>query len=112
MLICKMAAFSHYKVAGFLSLLDCLQNYRIGNQNIGSIGVIETTTVFPSPRPSERVPFGTGRRVLRFMTGGTDEYRLYDSRIFAILREWPYGSKRAGVTRPRNFPEFPTFWST
>ena len=58
---------------------------------IGSIGVIETTTVFPSPRPSERVPFGTGRRVLRFMTGGTDEYRLYDPRIFAILREWLAG---------------------
>ncbi|MCX5836955.1 MAG: hypothetical protein NTW71_00270 [Deltaproteobacteria bacterium] len=58
---------------------------------IGSIGVIATTTVFPSPRPSERVPFGTGRRVLRFMTGGTDEYRLYDPRIFGILREWLAG---------------------
>ena len=58
---------------------------------IGSIGVIETTTVFPSPRPSERVSFGTGRRVLRFMTGGTDEYRLYDPRIFEILREWLAG---------------------
>jgi hypothetical protein len=55
---------------------------------IGSIGVIETTTVFPSPRPSDRVPFGTGRRVLRFMAGGTDEYRLYHPRIFGILREW------------------------
>jgi hypothetical protein len=58
---------------------------------IGSIGVIETTTVFPSPRPSDRVPFGTGRRVLRFLTGGMDEYRLYDPRIFAILREWLAG---------------------
>ncbi len=58
---------------------------------IGSIGVIETTTVFPSPRPSDRVPFGTGRRMLRFMTGGTDEYRLYDPRIFGILREWLAG---------------------
>ena len=58
---------------------------------IGSIGVIETTTVFPSPRPSNRVPFGTGRRILRFMTGGADEYRLYDPRIFGILREWLSG---------------------
>jgi hypothetical protein len=55
---------------------------------IGKIGTITNTTVFPSPRVSERVPFGTGRRMLRFMTGGTDEYRLYDPRIFAILREW------------------------
>jgi len=58
---------------------------------IGSIGVIETTTVFPSPRPSERVPFGTGQRMLRFMNDGMDEYRLYDPRIFAILREWLSG---------------------
>jgi hypothetical protein len=60
---------------------------------IGSIGVIKTTSVFPSPRPSKRVPFGTGRRVLRFITGGTDEYRLYDPRIFEILREWLTGMK-------------------
>jgi len=55
---------------------------------IGKIGTITETTVFPSSRPSGRVPFGTGRRVLRFLTGGTDEYRLYDPRIFVILKEW------------------------
>ena len=57
-------------------------------RNVGHIG---TTTVFPSSRPSNRVPFGTGQRMLRFMNGGMDEYRLYDSRIFAILREWLSG---------------------
>ena len=55
------------------------------------VGHIGTTTVFPSSRSSDRVPFGTGQRMLRFMTGGADEYRLYDSRIFAILREWLAG---------------------
>jgi len=55
---------------------------------IGKIFTITDTTVFPSPRISERVPFGTGQRILRFMTGGTDEYRLYDPRIFATLRDW------------------------
>jgi hypothetical protein len=55
------------------------------------IGHIGTTTVFPSSRPSDRVPFGTGQRMLRFMNGGMDEYRLYDPRIFAILREWLAG---------------------
>ena len=55
---------------------------------IGKIGTITNTTVFPSARISERVPFGTGRRMLRFTTGQTDEYRLYDPRIFAILRDW------------------------
>jgi hypothetical protein len=55
------------------------------------VGHIGTTTVFPSSRPSDRVPFGTGQRMMRFMNGGMDEYRLYDSRIFAILREWLSG---------------------
>ncbi len=52
------------------------------------VGHIRTTTVYPSARPSDRVPFGTGQRMLRFMDGGMDEYRLHDCRIFAILREW------------------------
>jgi hypothetical protein len=55
---------------------------------IGNLGTVTSTTVSPSARISERVPFGTGRRMLRFMTRGTDEYRLYDPRIFVILREW------------------------
>jgi hypothetical protein len=55
---------------------------------IGRIGGIPETTVFPSSRPSKRVPFGTGQRMIRFLTGGTDEYRLYDPRIFDILGKW------------------------
>jgi glycosyltransferase involved in cell wall biosynthesis len=58
---------------------------------IGKIGVVTETTVFPSSRISGRVPFGTGRRMLRHMTGGTDEYRLYDPRIFVIIRKWLAG---------------------
>ena len=54
----------------------------------GKIGTMTETTVFPSSRSSGRVPFGTGKSVLRFLAGGTDEYRLYDPRIFVILKEW------------------------
>ena len=60
---------------------------------IGEIGTVTNTTVFPSARISERVPFGTGARMLRFITGGMDEYRLYDPRIFVILRDWLRGMK-------------------
>lgn len=55
---------------------------------IGKVGLISGTTVFPSPRPSNRVPFGTGQRINRFLTGGTEEYRVYDPRIFDILKKW------------------------
>lgn len=55
---------------------------------IGRIGVISDTMVFPSPRPSMRVPFGTGQRMIRFLKGGTEEYRLYDPRIYEILGIW------------------------
>jgi len=55
---------------------------------IGCVGVIGATTVFPSPRESARVPFGTGRSMMRFMSGEAREYRLHDSRIFMILRQW------------------------
>ena len=55
---------------------------------IGRVGIITEATVFPSPRPSHRVPFGTGQRMIRFLSGSTDEYRLYDPRIFDILGAW------------------------
>jgi len=49
---------------------------------------IQTTTVYPSARPSRRVPFGTGRRVIRFLEGRQDEYLLYDPEVFRILGRW------------------------
>jgi hypothetical protein len=55
---------------------------------LGKIGSIENTTVFPSSRMSARVPFGTGRSMRRFLGGEADEYRLYHSQIFVILRQW------------------------
>ncbi len=58
---------------------------------VGNIGTIKNTTVFPSSRISARVPFGTGRSIWRFTSGEADEYRLYHSQIFAILRQWLAG---------------------
>jgi hypothetical protein len=52
------------------------------------VGDIGTTTVYPSSRTSHRVPFGTGQRMLRFMSGAEEEYRIHDPRIISILREW------------------------
>lgn len=56
---------------------------------IGKIDYIKDTCVYPSARLSTRVPFGTGKRIQRFLEGRCrDEYCLYDPRIFSILAEW------------------------
>jgi hypothetical protein len=55
---------------------------------LGPISEIRATTVYPSARPSRRVPFGTGQRVIRFLQGVQDEYLVYHPEVFRILREW------------------------
>jgi len=55
----------------------------------GRIDYIKETCVYPSARESSRVPFGTGKRIQRFLSGNCrEEYLLYDPRIFKILAEW------------------------
>jgi glycosyltransferase involved in cell wall biosynthesis len=56
---------------------------------VGKIDYIKETCVYPSARSSARVPFGTGKRIQRFLEGGCkEEYCLYDPRIFSILDGW------------------------
>jgi glycosyltransferase involved in cell wall biosynthesis len=51
---------------------------------VGPIISINTTTVYPSPRPSPRVPFGTGRKVGEVLAGS--EITLYNPAIFTHLK--------------------------
>jgi hypothetical protein len=53
---------------------------------LGRIGIIEGTTVFPSPRLSQRTPFGTGKAVTQLIGG--IEKRLYDPEVYRILGHW------------------------
>ncbi|MBW2561849.1 MAG: hypothetical protein JRE40_13475, partial [Deltaproteobacteria bacterium] len=55
---------------------------------IDGMGRINTTTVHPSSRPSHRVPFGTGKRIISFIEGKESDYILYNPRSFAVLKEW------------------------
>ncbi|OGP66390.1 MAG: hypothetical protein A2W27_01295 [Deltaproteobacteria bacterium RBG_16_44_11] len=55
---------------------------------IGKVQYIKDICVYPSARSSTRVPFGTGKRIYRFLSGSEQEYLLYDPRIFAILAAW------------------------
>lgn len=49
---------------------------------------ITSTKVFPSARPSWRVPFGTGQRINRFLSKSQDEYLLYHPESFMVLKRW------------------------
>ncbi|MEN8192436.1 MAG: hypothetical protein ABFS12_06435 [Bacteroidota bacterium] len=55
---------------------------------ITEIKKIEDTTVYPSSRGSWRVPFGTGKRVSRFLEKTQNEYLLYEPNSFTILKKW------------------------
>jgi hypothetical protein len=56
---------------------------------VGPIDYTKETCVYPSARLSTRVPFGTGKRIERFLSGDCkEEYFLYDPRIFSILSDW------------------------
>ncbi len=54
----------------------------------GGVERIRTASVRPSPRASHRVPFGTGKRVSRFLEQGEDEYVLYHPESYRILKAW------------------------
>jgi hypothetical protein len=46
------------------------------------------TTVFPEPRASARVPFGTGRSMARLLDGDAQAVLFYPSTVFRILSDW------------------------
>lgn len=52
---------------------------------LGAFSDLCTTTVFPSPRRSHRVPFGTGRAMIDDQTGAKDLRLVCDPQIFDDL---------------------------
>ena len=79
-----------YVAVGGMNRRDGAEDFYFLNKlaKFTRIGRISTTAVYPSARPSWRVPFGTGRRIIRFLDGGEDEFLLYDPRVFSILKKW------------------------
>lgn len=55
---------------------------------LGPIGEISTTKVFPSARLSDRVPFGTGPILQKWMDGKEDLAQTYNFEAFANLKEF------------------------
>lgn len=53
---------------------------------LGTVGEINTTRVFPSARISNRVPFGTGAAIQKWMEGTEDLTKTYNFKAFADLK--------------------------
>lgn len=79
-----------YVAVGGMNRRDAAEDFYFLNKlaKFKAVGCIATTTVHPSARPSRRVPFGTGRRIIRFLEEGKEEWLLYDPHIFIILKRW------------------------
>jgi glycosyltransferase involved in cell wall biosynthesis len=54
---------------------------------LGGFTELNETTVFPSPRPSERVPFGTGKAINKWLEEGTNNLPTYHPKTFTDLAE-------------------------
>jgi len=54
----------------------------------GPIDTVTRTRVYPSARVSERVPFGTGRRMKTYENGERRDRYVYDPAVFTVLKEW------------------------
>ena len=53
---------------------------------LGNYSEINTTKVIPSPRESDRVPFGTGKAISQWMTSDKELYTTYNFQSFIDLK--------------------------
>ena len=78
------------------NVLNNVEIFRFDNDNNfinkiiahGNYTEINTTTVIPSPRTSDRVPFGTGRAILDALNHKKDLSLTYDFSTFRVIRNW------------------------
>lgn len=52
------------------------------------VAFLTGTTVFPEPRVSGRVPFGTGRSIGRLLDGDSQSVLFYPVAVFRVLADW------------------------
>jgi hypothetical protein len=53
---------------------------------LGHFTELKTTMVIPSPRTSDRVPFGTGKAIGDWIAAGEDVYKTYAFKSFEIIK--------------------------
>ncbi|NPA45520.1 MAG: glycosyltransferase, partial [Chlorobi bacterium] len=55
---------------------------------LGNYGEINSTKVIPSPRTSDRVPFGTGAAISKMIEANTNEFSTYSFDAFILLKSF------------------------
>ena len=54
---------------------------------LGNFSELNTTTIYPSPRISDRVPFGTGRAMQNYLSGEPKSHTTYAIQSFLDLKQ-------------------------
>lgn len=54
----------------------------------GNFRELNSSVVYPSPRPSYRVPFGTGRAMTKYLESDENEYNTYNFDSFLSLKQF------------------------
>lgn len=71
----------------------------------GRVRELLTTKVIPSPRPSDKVPFGTGRAINEWLGNESGIYPCYDFRIFEDMKAFLQRVPEYYHHQPENLPE-------
>ncbi|MGL1888501.1 MAG: hypothetical protein OCD76_18435 [Reichenbachiella sp.] len=84
------ARMSAYVKQGGMNRRKAGEDFYFLHRNIplGNFKNLNTTTVYPSARESDRVPFGTGRAISQWMGQETYIWPTYDFRIFEVLKNF------------------------
>jgi hypothetical protein len=73
---------------------------------LGGFYEIHSTGVMPSPRPSDRVGFGTGPVISKFESGETTRLDTYHPGVFSDLKEYLDSAGALYAADPEDYPRF------
>lgn len=76
------------------------------------VAQVSGTMVFPSPRRSHRVPFGTGRAVSALLTGDAGAVLFHRPEAFLLLKSWLDLAAEACLNGREDLPQLATALST
>ncbi|MEZ4483571.1 MAG: glycosyltransferase family 2 protein [Syntrophotaleaceae bacterium] len=84
---CRATAYAR---AGGMNRRRAGEDFYFLQQLAKTTGVqqLSGTQVFPSPRPSNRTPFGTGRSVAELMAGHKEAVLFYPAPCYRLLGDW------------------------